>query len=129
MADQLLGIEILLHAEAVTGRAGARRVVEGEQARFQLGQRIATHRAGEARGEDEVFLFAIHEVQARAAVGQVQRGLEGFGQTLLEVFAHLEAIDDDVDVMLLVLLQRLEVIQLDDHAVDACTHEALSAQL
>src|SRR6266849_3500328 len=42
-----VGVDMLLHAEAAAGRAGAERIVEGEQPRFDLGNREAGYRAGE----------------------------------------------------------------------------------
>ncbi|MNM75938.1 hypothetical protein D3C81_877410 [compost metagenome] len=53
--DQALGVEELLDPQAVAGRAGAGRVVEGEQLGFQLADRMAADRAGEAGGEDHLF--------------------------------------------------------------------------
>ena len=75
--DDALGIEELPDAEAVAARAGARRVVEGEQARLEFGQRIAADIAGKTVGEDEFLgLCVIHECDAGDAVGEPERGLE-----------------------------------------------------
>src|SRR5215831_13493285 len=41
-----LGVEELLHAKAVAGRAGAGGVVEREQLRFERRDAVAAHRAG-----------------------------------------------------------------------------------
>ena len=49
--DHARRIEELHMPEAVAFRAGAHRVVEREQARFEFLQRIRAHRAGEARAE------------------------------------------------------------------------------
>jgi hypothetical protein len=73
-------------AEAVALRAGAHRVVEREQARLQLLQRIAADIAGELVGVN-VLGAAVHFERHGAAVGQAQRGLEAFGQALLDVGA------------------------------------------
>src|SRR5438270_321395 len=54
MHDDALHVEHLDRTEAVAARTGAHRVVEREQARLELRQRVfaAGHRAGVARGED-----------------------------------------------------------------------------
>ncbi len=129
VADQLVGVEHLLHAQAVAGGAGAGRVVEREHARFELGDGVAAHRAGEARREGDVLGLAIHEVHHGDAVGQVERGLERLRQALLEPLAHLDAIHHHADVVLLVLVQRRDVVELQRLAVDHHPDEALSAQL
>ena len=128
--DQTLGVEELLHAQAVAGRAGAGRVVEGEQLGLQLADRMAAVRAGEARGEDDlVTLFVVHGGDQGDAVGQLDGGLEGFGQALLQVLAHLEAVHHHIDGVLLLLVQLGQFVQLVELAVDPGADEALGAQL
>ena len=127
-----LGIEGLRAAQAVAARAGAHGRVEREQARLQLGQRIAAQRAGEL-GAEEVFLAAVHLQGDHAAAGvgatRAQGGLETLGQALLGVGTHLEAVDHHVDVVALVLLQRGQGMGLVDLAVDAKAHIALGLHL
>ncbi len=65
----------------------------------------------------------------RGAIGQIERGLEGFRQALLQVVADLDAIDDDTDVVLALLVERRHVVQLDGIAVDHRAHEPLGSQL
>ena len=60
--DHAVRVEILLNAQAVTGWARARRVVEREQARFQLAHAVAANRAGEVGGEEQLFRFCIVHV-------------------------------------------------------------------
>lgn len=60
--DHAVRVEILLNAQAVTGRARARRVVEREQARFQLAHAVAANRAGKVGGEEQLFRFCIVHV-------------------------------------------------------------------
>ncbi len=129
MADHFVGIEELLAAQAVAGRAGAGRVVEREHPRLELGDRIAAHRAGEACREGDVVALAVHEMHDGDAVGEIQRGLERFGEALLQVLADLEAVDHHADVVLLVLVQRRDLVELVDLAVDQRAHVALGAQL
>ncbi len=72
---------------------------------------------------------AVHLHRDGAAVGQPQRGLEALGQPLLDVGAHLDPVDDDVDVVLLGLLQLGQVVELVHRAVDAEAHVALRLHL
>ncbi|MNO54255.1 hypothetical protein D3C76_447210 [compost metagenome] len=124
-------VEELLHAEAIAGRAGAGRVVEGEQLGFQLADRVAADRAGEARGEDDFLdgFLAVHRSDQGDAIGQIDRRLEGFGQALLQVGADLEAVHHHVDGMLLLLVELGQLVQFVELAVDPCADEALGAQL
>ena len=52
------------------------------------------------------------------AVGQLQRGLETFGEPRADVGAHDDAVDDDVDVVLELLVERRRVGDLVEGAVD-----------
>src|SRR5690606_20309143 len=70
-------IEELDHAQAVAFGAGARRIVEGEKTRLELGERMVAYGTGEARGE-QVPLAAVHVHRDGAPVAEPQRGLEGF---------------------------------------------------
>ncbi|KAG1257180.1 hypothetical protein G6F66_014727 [Rhizopus arrhizus] len=69
--DDALGVEEAHLADAVAAGAGAHRIVEAEQPRFQFGQAVAAYRAGVAAGED-LLAFAVHVQRQRAAVGQLQ---------------------------------------------------------
>ena len=82
-------------------RAGAHRVVEGKQARLQFLQANSADRAGELGRETGARRCVVHLQRDGAAFGVAQRGLEGFGQALAHVVAHLQAVDDDVDGVLL----------------------------
>ena len=53
--DDALRIEELLDAEAVAARAGAARVVEGEQPWLEFGQAVAADIAGEAIGKHDLL--------------------------------------------------------------------------
>ncbi len=128
IGDDARRIEEADVAEAIALRAGAHRVVEGEQARLQFLQRVAAHRAGEA-GREEVLTAGIHLHRHGAAVGVDQRRLEGFGQALARVGAYLEAIHHHVDGVLAVLRQLRQGVDVVHLAVHAQPHEALRAQL
>ena len=121
--DHPLGVEHRDLAQPVAGRAGAHRRVEAEQARLELGQRIAAHRAAELAAE-QVFAAAVHLQRDRAAVGDAQGRLEALREPLLDVGLAAQAVDDDVDVVLVVLLQRRQGLGLDDLARPAIGADA-----
>ena len=76
MYDHSGRIEELLHPQTVAGGTGAGRVVEREQARLQLRQRVAALGAGEAGREQLLLLLSVHEDDACHAVGEIECGLE-----------------------------------------------------
>src|SRR3569833_1118052 len=124
------GVEELFHAESVAGRAGAGRIVERKQARLELGEAVAADRAGEFGGEDELFALGIvDEGHARDAVAHLERGLDGVGEALLDVRAHLEAIDHHLDAVLLAEVEFGWRVELEHLAVDAGPHIPLRTQL
>ncbi|MCY1173458.1 hypothetical protein D9M73_136180 [compost metagenome] len=128
--DQALDVEELLDPQAITGRAGAGRVVEGEQLGFQFADRVAADRAGEACGEDHLFTrLVVHRRHQGDAVRQFQRGLEGFGQALLQVGANLEAVDHDIDGMFFLLVELGSFVQLIELSIDSGADKTLRAQL
>ena len=105
--DNPFRVKKLFYAETVAGRTGTRRIIEREQARFELREAVATDVAGEAVGEYELFVPAlIHPSDAGNAIGKPQGRFEGFGQSLADVFFHFEAIDNCIDTVLLAQIQR-----------------------
>ncbi|MNQ42030.1 hypothetical protein D3C85_557240 [compost metagenome] len=91
---------------------------------------MAADRAGEARGEDDLFaFFSLHRRDQGQTVGQLERGLEGFGQALLQIATGLETVDHGVDAVLLLLIQLGQFVQFVNLAVDPHPHETLGAQL
>ncbi|MND44270.1 hypothetical protein D3C80_351020 [compost metagenome] len=131
VVDQLGGIEILLHPETVTGRAGTGRVVEGEDARLQLRHGVAALGAGEVGGEDQGSdtLLLVHGSHQDYAAGEGQCRLEGFGEAQCQVIAHLEAVHHHFDGVLLVQLQRGRIGEIAHLPIDASTNVALSRQV
>jgi hypothetical protein len=71
-----------------------------------------------------VLAAAVELQREGAPIGDAQRGLEALGQPLRHVGAHAQAVDDDVDVVLLGLLQLGQGVGLDHRAVDAEAHVA-----
>ncbi|VGP67581.1 hypothetical protein SB00610_03288 [Klebsiella quasipneumoniae subsp. similipneumoniae] len=125
-----IGVEILLHAETVAGRAGTRRVVEGEQARLQLAHAVAADRAGEVGGKQQLFRFLIiHIGHDGGTAGELQRGFKRLGQTLRQIVADLEAVDDHLDGVFLLQLQLRRIREIADFAVDPCADIALAGEV
>ena len=143
--DQVL-VDMLLDAEAAAGRTGAVGIVEREQARLDLGDREAGHRAGELFGEQDalgaalvvdfcglllVFLLAgsrrrrVGVFDHREAIGELQRGLETFSEALGQVGAHHDAVDHHVDVVREFLVEARGLRQLMEGAVDLDALKAL----
>ena len=117
--DHAIRIEILLHAQTVTGRARARRVVEREQARFQLAHAVAANRAGEVGGEEQLFRFrVVHVGDHGRAAREFQRGFKGFSQTRGEIVTHLKAVNHHFDGVFLLQLKLWRIGQVTHFAVD-----------
>ena len=94
------------------------------------GQRVAADRAGElVREQQFLALRLVEEGDPRDALAEAERGLEGFGQPLLEIGAHLEPVDDRLDRVLALGIELRRGVELDVLAVDARAHETLAAQL
>ena len=127
VGDHPLRVEDLLLAEAIAFLAGAVGGVEGEQAGFEFGQRVTAVRAGHARGKGLLLAFVFVGHHMGQAIGDLQSRFEGFGQTLTQILAHLETVHHDVDVVLDLAVERRDLVEFVDRAVDAGTHEALRA--
>src|SRR6267143_1739074 len=112
-----VGIEIELGAEPVAGRAGAERVVEREQPRLDLGDREPGDRTGEFRREDRLPA-RIGVFGDSNAVGELECRLERIGEAVAEIAVDDDAVDDDLDVVLEVLVERADLVELHHLAVD-----------
>ena len=127
-------IEIKLGAEPVAGRAGAMRIVEGEQPRLDLGNRETGNRAGEFRRHQKlarlaVLVFLVGEFGDDQTVGKIQRGFDGVGQAVADVLLHRDAVDHHFDVVLQLLVERRRGGDLIIFAVHFDALEALLLQL
>src|SRR6266576_3841038 len=121
-------VEIELGAEPVAGRAGAKRIVEREEARLDLRDRKTGDRASEFRREDGL-MPAIGVFGNRDAVRQLERGLERIGEAVAEIAIDDDAVDDDFDVVLEVLVERTNLVELHHLAVDLYPLEAAPFEL
>lgn len=79
-----------------------------------------------------MFLATVHLQRDDTAAGigtaGAQGGLEAFGQALLDVFAHLDAVYHHIDVVTFVLLQLGRGLGVVDLPVDAKAHIALGLE-
>ena len=130
IGDDQLRIHLHPVAETMAVGAGAERSVEGERPRLELidRQRVivgAGQLLGETSGAVGVVVGQVYEVEDDEAVGQAECGLDRFGEPLLRALLDHEAIDDDVDRVLLLLgqLGRLigeqVLLAVDDGATEA----------
>jgi len=69
-------------------------------------------------GDDGAAVGIAHRFDLYHAVGQAQGGLQGVGQTGAEVVADDQAVDDDLDGVLAVLVELDVLAELADGAVD-----------
>ncbi len=125
IGDQQLDVELLQVAEAAAVGAGAVRAVEGEHPRFELLQEGAVLRAGEPFGVELVDVVVGQE-RPHEPVALQQGGLGRLGQPRSVVGVDLHAVDDDLDVVLLVAFERRggRLVEGLDHAVEPHAREA-----
>ena len=112
--DDQVHVDLFAHAQAVAGRAGAERRVEGERARLVLLHvELVAVRAGHLLGEDlhalRVVGVQLHKVEADQAVRKLERRLHGIRKTLLLAGLDGEAVHHHVDVVLDLLFQLRRV--------------------
>ena len=113
-----LRIDQKLHAEPRTGRAGAVRVVEGEQARLQLLDGDAAVLAGVVLRKAQQLVPPGY-VDVEQAAGEPQRRLRRVRQTADDLWLDDKAVHHDLNVMLLVFLEPDLLGQIVGNAVDA----------
>jgi hypothetical protein len=128
------GIDLHFEAEPGALCTGAVGAVEAEGARFDLADRGAVVGAGEVFGEDPLGLVAAVEGDLHDAGANLERGLDGIGDAagggvIGPGLGHDQAIDDDIDVVALVLVERDGLVEVADFAVDADADEASLARL
>ncbi len=133
VGDDQLGVDLHARADAGALGAGAEGRVEGERAGLQLLERQVVVRAVEMLGVHAlalgVVLGEVDEVEHDHAAGQPECGLHGVGETALGGVLHREPVDDHLDGVLLLLLQRRRVRQLDGLAVHPRAGVALGLEV
>ena len=141
VGDHQIGVDMLLDAEPAAFRAGAERIVEREQPRLDLRNGEAGHRAGEFLGEDQALgvgiaaaiggragRLRVGQFDHRQAVGELEALLERIRQPRADVAAHHQAVDHHVDVVGEFLVERLDVADLVEGAVDLDALVALAQE-
>ncbi len=116
-------VEGQLHPQAVAGRTGPGRGVEGEQPRLDLGDGEAGNRAGELLGEQQppgrvLALGHVGVLPDGDAVGEIQAGLQRVRQALLQPRLGDDAVHHHVDVVLDLLVEGRGVLDRVELAVD-----------
>ena len=128
--DHAVRIEILLYAEAVTGRAGTCRVVKRKQSRLQFTHTVAANWAGEVGGEQQLFRFrVVHIRHYRGTTGKLQRGFKRLGKTLGKIVTHLEAINHHFNSVFLLQFQFRRIGKIADFAINTSTDVTLACQV
>ena len=84
---------------------------------------------GKAAAALRIIGVQVNTVDDDEAVGQTQRGFDGVGEALAHALAHDEAVNNDLDCVLELLLQLGGVFEADHLTVDDRARIALGAQL
>ena len=137
VGDDQLGVDLEGGAQAVASLASSVGGVEGEVARRRLAEAGSALRAGEVLAEGEQFVVALalggHELHLGHPVGQLESSLQRVGESPLDPVASDQAVDDDLDLVLLVPGQPLVALQelndVEHFTVDAGSNEALRRQV
>ena len=128
VGDHQVGVEVLLDAQPIAGLAGARRVVEGEHARLEFTNAVATFRAGETGAEGQIrAVLGIEEADHGDVFAEVQRGLERLARRCWASRGP-EPVHDGFDGVLLVLVEVGGMVEIRDDAVDASRNEAVGGE-
>src|SRR5204863_8268048 len=99
----------------------------GEDARLQLGERDAVLGAREALRVGEAL--AVDDVDRDEPLRQRDRRLDRLRQARAQVLLHHEPVDDDLDRVLELLVERGRLLEQVLLAVDLDAREALVAEL
>ena len=129
IGDHQVGVEVLLDAQTIARRAGARRVVEGEHARFEFADAVAAFGTRETGAEGQIrAVVGIEEADDGDVLAEVQRGLERLGEALLGVAPDPKPVHDGFDGVLLVLVEVRGMVEIGHDAVDASPDEAVGGE-
>ena len=133
-AHQVVDVDDAMYAQAVALRARAIGGVEREVTRLQVVDGVAVLGARQGKRVFEQLAGALpflHEPDGDVALGQARRRLDGLGDAAQRPVLDGDAVDDDLDGVLELLVERhaFLVVEADDLAVDAHTGKALGAQV
>ncbi len=133
IGDDQLGVDDPLEAESVAALAGAVRRVEGEDPRLQLGDRGAAAEAGEALRKQQHSPLSSgagrRELNLDQAAGERPGGLHRLREAAAQVRLHHEAVDDDRDVVLELLVEGDLLVEPAQLAVHDGARVALEPHL
>ena len=126
-----LGVDLEARAQAVAGRARAVGRVEREVPRRQLVERQAAEGAGEGLREVLRLLSPVVGLHGDRcdALGQLERGLDRIGHPAADVGLRDEAVDHDLDRVLVGLGQPDRLGELAHLAVDARSWKTFAREL
>src|SRR5690606_3519202 len=121
------GVDARALPEAVAVGAHPERAVEGEALRRELAEGVAA--AGARLAEAEVGPARIGRLDAELAIAVAERELDGLGDARAVLAADQDAIDDELDGVLLLLVELWRLVEAVHRAVGARADEALGGEL
>ncbi len=121
VGDHRIGVDLETHAESGARRACAVRVVEREVARCRFLHRDPAVHAREFLGEEHLLhaTFGVRRDQQDEPVAQLRRLFERLMESRTKLRPDDDAVDDDLDVVLELLVERnwlRQVVKLAVHA-------------
>ncbi len=122
VGDDEGGVELHLDTEAVAALAGAEGAVEGEDPGLQLLEDDAADGAGHLRGVEPLLPLRVEDEKEPS--GPLQGRLAGLDEPRA-VLPGVEAVEDDLDVMLSVPVEVDLFVGSDDGAIDPRPGEPL----
>ena len=128
IGNHQIGVEEHPGPEPVAGGAGAEGVVEGEQAGLDLVDGEARDRAGELGREDRA-VAAVGVLRDRDPFGQREGGLQRIGEPVAGIRPDHQTVDDNLDVVLELLVERGHRVDVVQRPVDLDPGETLLLQV
>ena len=133
-AHQVVDVDDAMDAQTVAFGASAVGGVEREVARLQVVDGVTVLGARQGKRVFEQLAGALpflHEPDGDVALSQAGRRLDGLGDAAQRPVLDGDAVDDDLDGVLELLVERhaFLVVEADDLAVDAHAGKALGAQV
>ena len=114
--------------QPVTGRAGTKRVVEGKQPRLDFINGKTGYRTGEIGGKDGPRIV-IRVICKGESVGKRKRGFQRIGEAgcqLIGITTNHQPVNNHLDIMLALLVERRGGIKVINLAIDPHTAKALA---
>ncbi len=128
VGHQHVRVDLELRPEAGAARAGAVRRIEREDPRLELGQRDTVLGAGEVLREQH-RLARVDHVDRDEPLRETGRRLDRLRQPRAQIGLHHEAVDDDLDRVLELLVERDLLLEQPLLPVDLDAREAVGTEL